>query len=76
MPLNVAPRLEHHLRKTGFAIRHLTRRRINFGDHEGLERRRFRAFAEELLPGAPCDVILAAALAADELKKDDYYMTL
>jgi hypothetical protein len=76
MPLDVAPQLEHHLGKTGFAIRHLTTRRIKFGDHEGLERRRIRAFADGLLPGAPSDVLLEAALAADELKRDDCYMTL
>ncbi|EED20949.1 zinc finger protein, putative [Talaromyces stipitatus ATCC 10500] len=75
MPLDVAPRLSSHLEKTGFAIARLTTRKIFFGDHGGLERRRFKAFADRLLAGAPDEVIVKAALAAGQLQEDDY-MTL
>ena len=71
----MAPQLSSHLKEAGFVIKSLTQRPLFIRHHKGLERRRFNAFAQGLLDGAPDLVILMTALAVGELKDDDY-MTL
>ena len=71
-PLDVAPRLPGLLRKTGFVIKFQEVRRLSMRENRDLERRRFKAFAEGLLAADPVDVIVQAALAADQLLDDDH----
>lgn len=71
-PVNVAPDLEVYLQEAGFEVGPVMTTKINFGDYEDLERRRFKAFIQRLSPGASIEAIGMVGIAMNQREQDDF----